>query len=365
MRKGLFRELLVKETLTDKLLSVVDDYEIYTSLIGCDVELGERINSPIRGTDDFPSFALFVPTRKDGLRPEEIWYKDLAEGSAGDVFKFIKQYAAHQFGEDLFTRGDAIKFIDRQLQLGMFTAEGPVKVAQKRVFEAKVTTNLYYKSRSFTTTDLDYWGKLGQTKEDLDFWGVKSVRYLLAENGLVRKEFRHKELCFVYEFFDKEKLYQPQATRAFKFRNTCPGDDYRYYQGFKQLRGRDNGVKTLIVTKSMKDVMVFYKYFNEKLGIPVDVIAPHAESINLSEKFVDGVKGAYDRIICVSDFDLAGVKFANQCKRFGFEPMFVDTNRVIINGKAKVIDKDVSDYLTNWGEKKTLKLLKSWELDAI
>lgn len=364
MKKGLFRELLIKETLTERLLSCVDDYEIYTSLIGADVELGERINSPIRGTDDFPSFALFIPTRKEGLRAEEIWYKDLAEGSSGDVFKFVRQYAAHQFAEDLITRGDIIRFIDRQLQLGLFSEGGPVKVAQKRVFERKVIDNLYYKSRAFTKADLDYWDKLCLDEGDLKFWGVKSIRYLLTNNGVIRKEFKRRELCFVYEFFDKEKMYQPQATRAFKFRNTCPGDDYRYYQGFEQLRGNKNGVNTLIITKSMKDVMVFYKFFNEFLDIPVDVIAPHAESINLSEKFVNGIKGAYDRIICVSDFDLAGVKFANQCKRFGFEPKFVDTERVIINGKAKVIDKDISDYLTNWGKKKTRKLLESWNIDA-
>ena len=363
MKKGLLRALLKKETLTEKLLKCIDDYEIFTSLIGCDIELGELINSPIRGTDEFPSFALYIPTKLPyEPRNEEIWFKDLADGRYGDVFRFVQYYAAYQFGEEIGSRYEAVKFIDRQLKLGLFSDSGPSRVAKKRQFERKVTSNLYYKSRKFTKHDLDYWKGLDQNEEDLKFWGVKSVRYLLDEKGYVRKEFRRKEKAFVYEFFDKEKLYQPEAPRAFKFRNTCPGDDYRYYQGFKQLRGKAGGANILIITKSFKDVMVFYKFFNSMLGISVDVIAPHAESINLSEKFVEGIKENYDRIICVSDYDLAGVKFANQCKRFGFEYKFVDTNRILINGKMKVIDKDISDFRTNNGKKATKKLLKSWNL---
>lgn len=171
------------------------------------------------------------------------------------------------------------------------------------------------------------------------------------------------ELAYIYPFYDKEKLYQPKAPKSFKFRNTCPGDDYYYYQGFEKLRGKANGVNTLIITKSYKDVMVFYKFFNIYMGMSVDAVAPHAESINLSEKFVKGIKLNYDNIICVSDFDLAGVKFANQCKRLGFSTKFVSTKRELIDGKYKVRDKDISDYADNHGKRKTIKLLKKWKID--
>jgi len=365
-RKGLLRALLKKETLTEKLFKVVDDYEIYCSLIGQDLDLGEVTNSPIRGTDDFPSFALYIPTRLPfEIRPEEIWFKDLADGRYGDVFRFVQYYAAHHFGEEINSRYEAVKFIDRQLELGLFSDSGPTRVAKKREYVSRVTTNLYYKSRKFTKTDLAYWAGLDQDEDDLKFWNTKSIRFLLDENGAVRKEVRKNEKAYVYEFFDKEKLYQPDAPRSFKFRNTCPGDDYRYYQGFEQLRGKANGVNILIITKSYKDVMVFYKHFNKFLGIPVDVVAPHAESINLSKKFVNGIKENYDKIVCVSDYDLAGVKFANQCKRHGFEYKFIDTDRIKINGKMKVIDKDISDFRTNNGKKATQKLLSSWKLDVM
>jgi len=364
--KGILRALLKKESLTDKLLKYVEDYEIYQTLIGKDIELGETTNSPIRASDDFPSFALYIPTRIPNIRPEEIWFKDLADGRYGDVFKFVKYFAEHQYGEIISGRYEAIKFIDAQLELGLFDDNNePTRVAIKRNYEKRPVKDLFYKSRPYTKHDLEFWSKHLQTKEDLEFWGIKSVRYLLDDQGIVRKEFRRKELAFIYQFFDKEKLYQPEAPRSFKFRNTCPGNDYNYYQGFEQLRGKNNGVNTLIITKSFKDVIVFYKLFNGILNLPVDCIAPHAESITLSEKFVDGIKQNYDHIICVSDFDLAGVKFANQCKKHGFIVKFVSTERTLINNKYKVLDKDISDYLINNGLSKTKKLLNSWKLDCL
>lgn len=366
MGKRLLRELLKKETLVNKLLKSVDDYEIYCTLIGHDVELGEAIHSPIRASDDFPSFALYVPNRliERGfdIRPEEIWFKDLADGRYGDVFRFVQYYASSNFNLDLKNRYEVIRFIDEQLEIGLFSSSGTKRKSEKRVFEPKTNTSLYYKSRKFTSRDLTFWSVLMQTEEDLKFWGIKSVKVLLDQDGFVRKEFRRNELAFVYEFFDKEKLYQPEAPRSFKFRNTCPGDDYRYYQGFKQLRGKAKGVRNLIITKSYKDVIVIYKLFNTIIGIPVDVIAPHAESINLSAEFIELIEQEYDYTLCVSDYDYAGVKFAQQCKKLGFDYEFVDTKRVNINGKLKVLDKDVSDHLTNNGLDLTIKLLEKWKI---
>jgi hypothetical protein len=357
------RELLKnKSNLTDKLFQYTDDYEIYCSLIGIDLEIGEVISSPIRISDDHPSFAIFIPTRKENVRPEEIWFKDLADGRCGDVFQFVRVFAFHHYTLDLVTRYDIIKFIDEQLELDLF--KNNIKVERERkVYNHEIRSkDLYYKSRNFTKKDLNYWSQLHQTKNDLEFWNVKSIQYLLDQDNNIRKEFKINELCFVYQFWDKEKLYQPEAPKNFKFRNTCPGDDYRYYQGFQQLRGKTEEVNTLIITKSYKDVMVFYKFFNEFLNIKVDVVAPHAESINLSPKFVEGVKLNYEEIICVSDFDLAGVKFANQCKRCGFKYKFIDTHRISINGKMKVIDKDISDYLVNNGFDSALNFLKQWNI---
>tara|TARA_R110000796_G_scaffold38210_7_gene96311 strand:- start:486 stop:1583 length:1098 start_codon:yes stop_codon:yes gene_type:complete len=364
MRSRTFlRELLCEkpESLISQLFNVIDDYEIYCSLIGQEIELGESISSPIRDSDDNPSFTLFAPTRITTHREEEIWYKDLADGRFGNVLSFVRHFALNNYGELLQTKYDTIRFIDEQLELGILNGTPTKRERISRTF-SKIEKKITYKSRPFTKRDREYWGQFNLTEDDLNKFNVKSVKYLVESNGIVRKEFKTKELVFVYQIWDKVKLYQPEASRSFKFRNTCPGDDYRYYQGFEQLAKKD--VDTLIITKSFKDLMVFWKMYNVELGINVDVIAPHAESIKLSKEFVDGVKGQYKNIICVSDYDLAGVKFATQCKRYGFKYKFVCTNRVKINGKFKVLDKDISDFMANHGLQETKKLLSTWDLNT-
>ena len=57
---SLLRSLLKKDNLIDRLFKIIDDYNIYKYFIGFDVELGETINSPIRLTDDYPSFATAI-----------------------------------------------------------------------------------------------------------------------------------------------------------------------------------------------------------------------------------------------------------------------------------------------------------------
>jgi hypothetical protein len=370
LRKILEERSNNSKTYTDKLLEIVDDYEIYSSLLERDLNIGERILSPIRYSDDNPSFCIFVPTRtKKKIRPDEIWFKDLGSGDFGDVFEFSKSFANYQCNLNLSTRKEVIQFIDNQLELNLFSgnAKEILSVNQRNerrnlLEKNKKVAVIKYQSRDFSEKDLEYWSSMDIDQDNLNHYKIKSVRYLLDENNIVKKEFKKNELCFVYKIWDKLKIYQPLAHKAFKFRNTCPGDDYKYYQGYEQLNTEND---ILIITKSFKDLIVFDKYFNEFLNIPVSVIAPHAESINLSEEFIIGVKRIYKHIICVSDFDLAGVKFANRCKKRGFICKFISTKRTLINGKYKVLDKDISDFRINHGKFKTKKLLRSWQLDLL
>jgi hypothetical protein len=359
--KSILREVILKKVhLSDKLFLLIDDYSIYTHFIGQDLELSQAIESPIRDQDDHPSFCLFLPTRVVLDRPDEIWFKDLADGRFGNVFQFVKHIAFHQYSIELNTRYEIIRFIDQQMQLGLFDKnQEPVSKRVERNLVHK-DYDILYKSRPFTNNDLVYWDKYGIKESTLKKFKVKSIKYLLAEDKTVLKEFRLKDLAFVYEIWDKVKLYRPMEIKQFKFRNKCPGDNYLYYQGFEQL---SDDYSTLLITKSHKDIMCFYELFSN-LKYEIDLLAPHAESINLNLEFVKLIKKRYEnRIFIVADFDLAGVKFVQQCRRLGLKNYrFVSTKRIMINEKLKVLDKDISDYRENHGEEQSLKLIKEWKL---
>jgi len=348
----LLDKLLENNNLLITLHNTLDDYNIYRLFINIDIDLGEAINSPLRYTDDFPSFVLYIPQRIPDLRENAIWYKDLGDGDYGDVYKFVKKFAKFHLGIELKGKIDVAQYI--------LSILGSEQIKYNFNYQPKLVEHIYYKSRPFTSKDLEYWAGLDQTEEDLNFWKVKSVKYLTNAEGVVYKEFFKRDLAFIYQIQDKEKFYGPHFDKSKKFRNSCPGDDYLYYQGYEYLRGKKEDVKILIITKSQKDVMVFYKYFNSFLHIPVDVVAPHAESIKLNLEFVEIIKNNYEYICVVADFDLAGIKFVQSCKQHGFAYKFISTNRININGKLKVLNKDISDFRMNTSKAETKKLLKSW-----
>jgi hypothetical protein len=332
--------------------------EVYETLIGYDMELNTLYHSPIRDDDAHPSFALFIPTRIKNARPDEVWFKDMATGTCGNVFTFTKIVALSLYGTELVTMYDVVEFIDSQLEIGIFEEAEVKRVAKVRNY-VKILKTINYSKRAYTYEDLKYWKVLEQTKEDLEYWNVNSVHNLLNINNVVIKTFHRRHLVFGYNFYDKCKIYQPHGTRRNKFRNNCPGDDYKYYQGYAQM---DVKAKYLIITKSYKDVMVLHKFFNVFMGMSVAVIAPHAESINLHPGFITWALGNFESVTVVPDYDPAGLIFAEKSKLMGLNVIFVSKKEVEIDGKMKVLEKDSADYLTIHGKDKTIKLLSTWKL---
>ena len=338
----LFRELVKDaKSLTDKLLELVSDYDIYCELIGFEIELHKTIHSPIRSGDERPSFILFIPTKLERpLRPEEIWFKDYL-GIHGDVFKFAQEFASFNFGLELETRKDIIAFIDNQLKLGLLT-DNPRSYKKRKIdYEAaKETKDIFYTSRPFTRRDVWWWLQFGIDTLLLEQYNIKSIQYLLDDTFKVKRTIKTTELAFAYNIYDKLKLYRPEASPEFKWRNSCPAE---YLQGIQQLEYLD----ILIMTKSMKDLLVFKSFMR------VDVLAVQGEGM----KFKNGIPH-YTKKFVVTDYDNAGIKAANQFKEIGFEPRWVSTHQYSQNGKIKVVDKDISDYFKAHGLEKGFQHLR-------
>ena len=341
--------LASKRSLTDKLFECVSSYDIFCSFIGEDIKVGEVILSPIR-KDSRPTFILFVPEDKD-----EVYFKDFA-WQGGSVFKFVKLFALYQENINLKEFVDVIHYIDRHMGIGLFEST-KVKPVQRRVLDTAFYASkrvIKFKSRDFTERDLAYWKSFHITEETLRFFCVKSVHKLLNENNEVVWTVSSRTLTFAYVVYNKIKLYRPEEAPDFKWRNTCPG---HYIQGLKQMNDRKSSCDTLIITKSLKDVMVFYEF----LGDRYDVIAPHSETYIFTDTFLKSILTKYKRIIVIFDFDLAGVCGANRLRKRNpskIEVKFVSTSRMTINGKIKVLDKDISDFSVGRTKKEIGERLK-------
>lgn len=322
-----------KKTLTEKLLECVSEYDIFCTFIGEDLKVGEVILSPIR-KDNNPTFILFIPKDKD-----EVFFKDFA-WIGGNVFKFIKLFALYQDSINLSSRLDIIRYIDARMQLGLF-GKRKKEVIRRKIDPSFYTANrtIRFKSRPLTSRDKEYWTQYHITEDTLEHYNVRSVHKIINDIGEVIYTVPARTLCFAYVIYNKVKLYSPEEKSGFKWRNNCPA---YYLQGLEQLKKSKSKNKKLIITKSLKDIMVFYTFLSHEY----DILAPHSETYIFPDKLLMSFYRKYDEIIVIFDYDLAGVTGANRlCKKDArIRAVFVSTKRMLVNKKLKVIDKDISDY---------------------
>lgn len=338
-----------KRSLTEKLFECVSSYDIFCSLIGEEIKVGEIILSPIR-RDNKPTFSLFIPLEKD-----EVYFKDFA-WLGGDVFKFTKLYALYQESINLKSHTDIIKYIDRHMGIGLFGSTTKKQLIRRPVDSTFYASKRFIKftERKYTERDLKYWAQYHIDEETLKLYDVKSVHKLLNEKNEVTFTVPARVLTFAYVVYNKVKLYRPEEVAEFKWRNTCPA---HYLQGLPQVNKLKSGNRKLIITKSLKDVMVFYTFLKDEY----DVIAPHSETYNFSDKLLENLYARYDEIIIIYDFDLAGVQGVNKLRKRNpekFKYTFISTRRIRINGSIKTLDKDISDYSVGRSSKDIIKHLK-------
>lgn len=342
---GLFKDLILsKKTLTDKLLDEISDYDIYCELSGVDIEIGKPINSPVR-EDDNPSFSLFIPTETEGVREDEVWWRDFT-GGWGNVFQFVKDWAEYHQEVILETRKDVVMFLDEELCLGIFKGEKGERKKREVDFEAaKLKRDIFFTSRPFTRRDKFWWAEIAIDEELLKEHDVRSIQHLLGEDYEIRYTYRQSELAYAIVVYDKVKIYNPES-KDFKWRNTCPAN---YIMGAAQCKRDD----VLIITKSMKDILCF------KSLIHCDAISAQSENFVYTEEILERIKSRYKEVYVVMDYDEAGIQAAERLKEHGFNIVWVSTKRVLVDGKYVTIDKDISDYIRNHGISSTMDHLQT------
>jgi 5S rRNA maturation endonuclease (ribonuclease M5) len=335
--------------ILDKMFDYISELEIYQGLIQRPFKLRNPISSPLR-VDHKASFSIFAA--KEG----HLVFRDITHGISGNVITFIKAYAYLVEGHTLTTAKEIVQYVDQKFGLGMLdTQDGfvPVATPKPRVTYVYQEAHIYYKKRAYTPYDIRYWvTQLGVNLTLLEEYNIHSIKYILNEVGHIIYRVKSYQLYYAYQIYDAVKTYQPQAEPDYKFRNTCPDDDYRYYQGFQQLRHTDPNITTIVITKSMKDVVVYRAHTDN-----VDVIAPNSETTNVSEDFVKFCRQYYKNIVIIYDYDREGVRRANKLRKLYLQyyakeqvkVIFTDTKRVKINGKLRVMYKDGADYRYHLG----------------
>lgn len=304
--------------------NLIDDYKLFAYYIGGDFKLQESMCSPLR-EDNNPSFSLFKG-RGGGLM-----YKDFATGDCGDIIKFVGKLHSLSFRETL-------ELIDVDFNLGLATSKSTVAVNKgfktnlsiNTVETAPRSSKLGVKRQEFTTTDMEYWGQYGIDKECLQKYNVFSVRFFFV-NGIRVSTYSHSNPIYCYIFLKDNKVtykvYKP-LDKQYKWSSNT---NRTVLQGWDQL---PEYADTLIITKSLKDVMVF-----NQMGYAS--VAMQNEVSTIKDTVVDELKQRFNKIFILQDFDYAGVSGSNKLRKlYGFTPFFIQTFETRSNGL-----KDISDYV--------------------
>ena len=209
----------------------------------------------------------------------------------------------------------------------------------------KVKSNIQVIVKPFSLIDYKYWDQYGISLNTLQFFNVKAVSHVYLNKGDKHYVFEYKnnQPLYSYRFYKNNreylKIYNPYSlTKEGKWLSNVGSD---CLQGYDQLPTTGD---LLIITKSLKDVMVYYEMGISAVGL-------QAETNKISKKSWNELKKRFKRIIFNLDRDDQGYTSTGDLiltyTEEDIEFFFID------------LEKDISDFRKKYGLKKAEKLIKN------
>lgn len=270
------------------------------------------------------------PDKKAGCRyyrnkNGRLYFKDFSKGFHWDCFNVV------QVANNNCSFIDALRIIIRDFRLN--TVIPGYEIKHEETF--KLRTKIQISVRSWNTQDVEYWGKFGiglRTLSDFRVYACSTI-WFNGERFLVKSY----DPCYAYYFGnDIFKLYFPfRETNRF-LQNTNYNDNI--LQGYNQLK---KNTKTLIITKSLKDVMA-YSLFG------IEAVAPISENQIITPEQYAEITSIYSNIYTNADNDSTGRNFMVQHKILYNIPWIVF---------PKTFGKDISDNIKLLGLDKVTQIV--------
>jgi hypothetical protein len=194
----------------------------------------------------------------------------------------------------------------------------------------------YESNPVFTKAEKKYWEEIGVNENWLKFYNIHSANKLFIEGNETWISTPTNPI-FIYKIFDKIKAYRPlEENRSKKWISNVSRYDI---QGWEQLP-EFNDTETIIITKSLKDVIVL-----RTLGYLA--IAPSSESVMIPPTAMEMLNSQYGikNFIIIYDRDHGGMMGAK--KMFtAYRGMYNITFKFLGRG----FPKDISDFRRQYSE---------------
>jgi len=322
------------------LLNYIDDISVYRFYTGQDVELKVITNSPLR-EDNNPSFGYFIG------ESGEICFKDWLIG-AGDFVKFVQLKFKLNYFEALSKIAIDFNIDEHFIVRSIEKSEGVYNPNLFRNKEDVLNNNkpleLGKKRRNWVAQDYAFWLQYGIDEATLLKYKVEPIEYIFINGNPI---YVHK---YAYAFIEHKdgketyKIYQPYNT-DFKWLNN---HNDSVWQGWEQLPEKG---KTLIITKSLKDVMAIVNNTTN-----ISAVALQSESVHPKEYIIQELKDRFENIFLLYDNDFD--KETNWGRQFG-KSLSETFDLLQVEIDEKYQSKDFSDLIKNLGKNKAVNILKN------
>lgn len=266
-------------------------------------------------------------------RAGRLIFHDHAGYFHGDCFEVVKYMHRISYGEALFMIARDFNLVNPNLI--------PEKRTLKRSLEEirDTKTEIKVKRREWDLQDKKFWKSFALNGTILEKYKVTPAQVVWV-NGEVVYNFKPDDPCYIYYFGEGDyKLYFPMR------------NDYRFMCNTKKLQGYDqlpDRGELLVVSKSMKDCMVFY-------SLNIAATAPQSEGAILTPEQYSSLSQRFKQIVSNYDFDRAGIRSALKMRdQYGIQPLF------LTNGKFKTQNygtKDISDFVRKFGTQSAHELI--------
>lgn len=302
------------EQLTfDWLFDRIRQEDVYLRYFGfCD--LNSKFCNPLRN-DNTPDCCFCW---HNGV----LFFRDFANKKSYTCVKVVMESENISYGKALHKIYDLFIGDDKAISVN--------KVYRPK--QEKEYKDIKVKIQPFTKLDIEYLKSFGIDSNLCKLYKVYSVKHYWINDEL-KYTYNEYNPCLGYYFSGKWKLYHYKSKEYRFMTNTSHKD----LQGEDQL---DWFGDVCIITKSMKDVMVYRKF-------GINAVAPHSEGLADWKEKIPMLKKRFERVILNFDNDKAGIEATNQVlKEFELESFYIDEH------------KDISDYYKAKGFKETQKLLE-------
>lgn len=309
----------------------IDQLKVWGHLIGVD-QLGVKIKSPFRPDNE--------PTCELRLNKGKIKFFDWAWDENYDLVDAYRKLNA------LASVGEAIKSIKELSKGGV-----PTLI---QIESGKIKKSVHVETYDFIQFDSkgeEFWSSRGVGLESLND-PQTTVRQISGYRCTGEGRFGPYDYytsCFGFVYFQGDKT-----------RRYCPGEkDFKKFGGsFGQdtiwhlKRVHCNGLRTLLIPKSHKDLLVWKRF------VRADLAAFSSEPTIPSDEKLFNLLCQYDRVIISYDPDKAGIKASGKLEE-KIKELTKGFNYPVVNFMWPDLDsKDIDGHVFKHGIKETFNLLK-------